>query len=80
MKTKNMLVLAQLNKMKKLKLKVNMDCSACAVNIDKALSKVDCESQSNPALKITKIQYDESKITPEEIIEVIKKTGYDAKL
>ena len=63
--------------MKKLKLKVNMDCSACAVNIDRALKKIGCESQSNPALKITKVTYDETKTSPEVIIKEIKNTGYD---
>ncbi|MCK5946009.1 MAG: cation transporter [Mycoplasmataceae bacterium] len=65
--------------MKKLRLKVNMDCASCAVNIDKTLKKMGCVSQSNPALKLTKVEYDESKTSPDEIIKKIKGIGYDAK-
>ena len=75
----NILVNAQINNMKKLRLKVEIDCATCAVNIDKTMKKMGCESQSNAALKITKVQYDETKTSPEEIIKKIKDIGYDAK-
>ncbi|WKX02166.1 cation transporter [Candidatus Mycoplasma mahonii] len=61
------------------KLKVNMHCAACAINIDKTLNKIGCESISNPVLKITKIKYDENKITHGDIIKAIKGIGYEAR-
>ena len=65
--------------MTKLKLKVDMHCATCSRNIDSLLKKNGLESQSNPALKITKLNYDESKISEQEIIKLIKGIGYDAK-
>ncbi|MCK5806851.1 MAG: heavy-metal-associated domain-containing protein [Mycoplasmataceae bacterium] len=64
--------------MTKLKLKVNMTCSACANNIDKTLKKLGVNSVSNPALKITKVEYDETKIDSKKIVKKIKAIGYEA--
>ncbi|MEK7559233.1 MAG: heavy-metal-associated domain-containing protein, partial [Patescibacteria group bacterium] len=69
--------------MKKIKLKINgMHCSSCAMSIDMDLEDLNgvTESKTNYARQVSEIEFDDSKITTENISEQIKKTGYKAEL
>ncbi len=57
-----------------------MHCTSCALNIDGDLEDtpgID-ESRTNYAQSKTIITYDPKKITTEQLIGIIKNTGYDA--
>ncbi|MDE2312511.1 MAG: heavy-metal-associated domain-containing protein [Patescibacteria group bacterium] len=63
--------------------KINgMHCTACAMNIDGDLEEaVGVKSAStNYARQETAVEYDDAQIAPEAIVEIIKKTGYEASL
>lgn len=67
--------------MKKIKLKIDgMHCSSCAMSIDMDLEDLDgvMEAKTNYAKQISEIEFDDSKIPAEKIVEQIKKTGYKA--
>ena len=59
-----------------------MTCSACSAHVEKAVSKVDGVSAVNVNLLSNNMQvtYDESAITPENIIEAVTASGYGASL
>lgn len=59
-----------------------MHCQSCATLIDKKLKKREGILYSNVNLTTEKatIEYDKAKLTEEDIIEVIKKAGYDVTL
>ena len=61
---------------------VGMDCAACAITIDGDLEEREGvkESKTNYAKSQTEVEFDPKKITEKEILTVIKKTGYTAKL
>jgi copper chaperone CopZ len=57
-----------------------MHCTSCAMNIDGELEdtgKVK-DVKTNYAKAITEVEFDPEEITEIEIVEVIKKVGYDA--
>lgn len=57
-----------------------MHCTSCAMNIDcdlEDLAGIKHVSTSYPKEQTT-VEYDETIIDPQQIIEVIKKTGYTA--
>lgn len=69
--------------MKKIQLKIEeMHCGACAIGIEMLLSnkpgvlktKVDYEKKTGA------IEYDETKIKPEEMIKEIEELGYKARV
>lgn len=60
------------------KYSVDMHCASCASIIEKALKKKGVEVNANPALKIVKVQFDDTKITSQEIIDEIARVGYHA--
>ncbi len=67
--------------MKKDKLKIEgMHCSSCAMNIDFDLEDLEGvkSSKTSYAKQECILEYDDSKLTLEEILESIKKTGYPA--
>lgn len=69
--------------MKKIKLKIDgMHCPSCAMNIDMDLEDLDRvkDVRTNYAKGITEIEFDEEKQSVNEIISIIKKTGYNASL
>ncbi len=70
-----------MSKIVKKKLTISgMHCSSCAMNIDFDLEDAGVISSTNYAKQITEVEFDEEKISLEEIIEIIKKTGYLAAL
>lgn len=72
-----------MKKIEKKKFKIeNMHCSSCAMSIDFDLEDVDGirSSKTSYAKQICEVEYEEGKVDPKNIIEQIKKTGYDAVL
>jgi len=68
---------------KKQILKINdMHCTSCSLLIDGDLedTKGVISANTNYAKQITEVSYNEDEVEIEEIIEVIKKAGYDAEL
>ena len=66
--------------MKSLKLKIKgMHCTSCAFNIDGELEDTEGikSSQTSYARQETEVEFDESKINMQKIIDIVKKTGYD---
>ena len=55
-----------------------MHCVSCAMNIDGELEDAlgVLESSTNYAKHLTKVKFDNDKISPEKIAEIIKSTGY----
>ena len=69
--------------MEKLNLKISgMTCAACSARIEKVLSKTDgLEHVSvNLATEKAALEYDPSKVSPQDIIDKIIKTGYGAEV
>lgn len=69
--------------MKKIKLKIDgMHCTSCAMNIDGDLEDTVGvkESNTNYAKQLTEVEFDEDKVSIEQIIKVIKTTGYKAQV
>ncbi len=66
--------------MKSLKLKIKgMHCTSCAFNIDGELEDTEGikSSQTSYARQETEVEFDESKINMQKIIDIVKKVGYD---
>ena len=66
---------------KKSKFKIEgMHCGSCCLMIDGDLEDAEgiISASTNYAQQKLHIEYDSSKINEKEIIEIIKKTGYDA--
>jgi Cu+-exporting ATPase len=59
-----------------------MTCAACSSRIEKMLNKVDGVHKASVNLAIEKatVEYDNSKVGPDRLIEVIRDTGYDVVL
>ena len=69
--------------MEKLNLKISgMTCAACSARIEKVLSKTDgLEHVSvNLATEKAALEYDPAKVSPQDIIDKIIKTGYGAEV
>lgn len=58
---------------------VGMTCSACSSRIEKVLNKKDGVINANVNLLANKatVEYDEERIKPIDLVEVIQDTGYD---
>lgn len=58
-----------------------MHCTSCALTIDSDLEDMDgvTVSSTSYARQETIVEFDESKVSHEKILEIIKKNGYDAK-
>lgn len=65
---------------KKLKIE-GMHCASCAMNIDFDLEDLDGVSlaKTSYARQESEVEYDEEKLSVEDIIKSIEKTGYQAK-
>ncbi|MBI3980726.1 heavy-metal-associated domain-containing protein [Candidatus Microgenomates bacterium] len=59
-----------------------MHCASCAMNIDGELEDTDGikNANTNYARAVTEVEFDPEKITPQQIVQVIKNTGYQASL
>lgn len=63
------------------KLKIaGMHCSSCAMNIDFDLEDLDGvnSAKTNYAKEETEVEFDLAKLKVEQVLEQIKKTGYEA--
>lgn len=70
------------NNLKKIELKIDgITCQACVAKIERKLSKTNgvTEAVVNISNNIGNISYDESQIKLSEIINIIKKLGYEPK-
>jgi copper chaperone CopZ len=68
--------------MKKIIFKIEgMHCSSCAMNIDFDLEDLDgvMSAKTNYAKSETEVEYDEEKLSVEDIASQISKTGYKVK-
>jgi copper chaperone CopZ len=68
--------------MKKIKMEIDgMHCVSCAMNIDFDLEDLDGvkSAKTNYAKQYTEIEFDEGKLSEDEIVVQIKKTGYSPK-
>jgi len=69
--------------MKKIKLKINgMHCSSCAMTIDMDMEDLNGikEAKTSYAKQVSEIEFDDKKISTDNILDQIKKTGYKAEL
>ena len=59
-----------------------MMCSSCGQEIEKSLKKVAgvTEVKVDVPNDLATVSYDERKVTPRQLAEVIRKAGYEAKL
>lgn len=59
---------------------IGMHCTSCAMNIDGELEDTDGIKSSNTsyAKQVTEVEFDESNISDEKIVTLIKNVGYDA--
>ncbi len=57
-----------------------MHCSSCAMNIDGELEDTEgvFESTTSYAKEQAEVKFDSDKIKSDSIMEIIKKTGYEA--
>ena len=57
-----------------------MHCTSCVMSIDADLEGTEgvIESKTNYARQETEVKFDESKISFDKIIKIVKQTGYDA--
>jgi len=69
--------------MTKIKLKIDgMHCTSCSMNIDMDLEDLEGikSVKTSYAKQESEVEFEEDKITLEQILEQIEKTGYQAKL
>ena len=57
-----------------------MDCTACAMNIDGELEDTPGVKSANTsyAKSVAEVEFDDSEINENKIIDIIKKVGYQA--
>ena len=60
---------------------VDMHCSSCSITIDGDLEDTDgvTFSSTNYAKAVTEVEFDPKKISEEDILKIIKQSGYTAK-
>jgi copper chaperone CopZ len=68
--------------MKKIKVKIDgMHCTSCALSVDFDLEDLGVKSsKTNYAKQISEVEFDQEKLTADQILEQIKKTGYKSQL
>ena len=61
---------------------MGMTCAACEAHVTKSVKNVDgvLDCQVNLLSENMEVNYDESKISSEDIIQAVRKGGYDARL
>lgn len=72
-----------MNKIVKKQFKIEgMHCSSCAMTIDFDLEDLPGvkTAKTNYAKQVSEVVFDEEKVTSEDIIHAIKKTGYSASM
>lgn len=56
---------------------IGMHCAACTIAIQRGLAKIGVEAEVSLASDEAKIKYDPSKVKPKDIVDAIRKAGYD---
>jgi copper chaperone CopZ len=58
-----------------------MVCSSCAQAVEKALRKLDGIAEVRVELKNdrVRVRYDGKRVTPQQMVEVVRKSGYEAR-
>lgn len=72
-----------MSKMIKQKLKIEgMHCSSCAMNIDFDLEDLDGvrTAKTSYARQESEVEFDEEKLTTNDVLKSIEKTGYKAQI
>lgn len=61
---------------------IDMNCVACAITIDGDLEDTEGvkESKTNYAKAQTEVTFDPKKVSKKEMLSIIKKSGYTAKV
>lgn len=61
---------------------MGMTCASCQAHVQKSVSKLDGVNNCNVNLlsENMEVDYDDSKLTPDQIIQAVRNGGYDAKL
>lgn len=59
-----------------------MTCASCAVAVRTALRKLDGvrDAQVNVSAKTAKVEYDPAKVAPADLVEAVRRLGYDARV
>jgi len=59
-----------------------MVCSSCSSAVEQALKKLDGVAEARADIKAdrVRVRYDGSKVTPRQMVETIRKAGYEARL
>ncbi|KPU62752.1 mercury-binding protein [Thermococcus sp. EP1] len=58
----------------------NMSCQHCVMTIKRALEKIGAKTEVSLKEKKAVVEYDESKLTVEDLISAIAKFGYEAEV
>ncbi len=67
--------------MAKVVLKIkNMSCGHCAMTIKRALEKIGAKAEVSLKEKRAVVEYDESKLKVEDLINAVAKFGYEAEV
>ncbi|WP_324736463.1 heavy-metal-associated domain-containing protein [Thermococcus sp. SY098] len=67
--------------MAKVVLKIkNMSCGHCAMTIKRALEKIGAKADVSLEEKMAVVEYDESKLRVEDLINAVAKFGYEAEV
>ncbi len=67
--------------MAKVVLKIkNMSCGHCAMTIKRALEKIGAKAEVSLEEKRAVVEYDESKLKVEDLINAVAKFGYEAEV
>lgn len=63
-------------------LTTGMHCSSCSMLVDMTLQEMEgvAESRTDHATGVTVVSYDTDVVTADEIIQAIRRIGYDAEL
>lgn len=74
----NMKLAKERIKMSQIQLKVEgMSCNHCVVAIEGALKEIDSKGKVHLATDTVEVEYDEKKVTLDQIKEAIEDQGYD---
>ncbi|NJE09013.1 copper chaperone [Thermococcus sp. M39] len=67
--------------MAKVVLKINnMSCQHCVMTIKRALERIGANAEVSLESKTAVVEYDESKLTVEDLISAVAKFGYKAEV
>ncbi len=58
----------------------NMSCGHCAMTIKRALEKIGAKAEVSLKEKKAVVEYDESKLRVEDLINAVSKFGYEAEV